>query len=111
LFFFGRKHSRIIAQSENLENDGTPALSTDRRAKPIEEATITVGKGTPLDSDPQPLVFNHLMPVMLEQSPKLKGFKCDQNLLKTKDEQITGSQYKLPKGTVTNLGHESPASK
>jgi hypothetical protein len=108
LFSFGRKHSRIFAQNENTENDGTPALSTDRKAKPIEGVTITVGKGTPLDSVPQPVVFNRPMPVMLDQVPQFKGITSDQNFLRTQGEQITGSQHKFPKGTVTNLGHESP---
>jgi hypothetical protein len=108
LFFFGRKHSRIFAQNENLENDGTPALSTDRRAKPIEGVTITVGKGTPVDSVPQPVVFNRPMPVMLEQVSQFKGIVCDQNVLRTKEEQITGSQHKFPKGTGINLSDESP---
>jgi hypothetical protein len=108
LFFFGRKHSRIFAQNENLENDGTPALSTDRRAKPIEGVTITVGKGTPVDSVPQPVVFNRPMPVMLEQVPQFKGIMCDQNVLREQGEQITGSQHQFPKGTVTNLSDEFP---
>jgi hypothetical protein len=108
LFFFWRKHSRIFAQNENLENDGTPALSTDRRAKPTEGVTITVGKGTPVESVPQPVVFNRPMPVMLEKIPQFKGITCNQNVLKTQGEQITGSQHKFPKGTVTNLSDESP---
>jgi hypothetical protein len=108
LFFFGRKHSRIFAENENLENDGTPALSTDRRAKPIEGATITVGKGTPVDSVPQPVVFNRPIPVMLDQVPQFKGIMCDQNVLRTQGEQITSSQHKFPKGTVTNQSDESP---
>jgi hypothetical protein len=108
LFFFGRKHSRIFAQNENLENDGTPALSTDRRVKPIEGATITVGNGTPLDTVPQPVVFNRPIIEMLEQVPQFKGIMCDQNVLRTQGEQITGSQHKFPKGTVTNLSDESP---
>jgi hypothetical protein len=108
LFFFGRKHSRIFAQNENLENDGTPALSTDLRAKPIERVTITVRKGTPVDSVPQPVVFNRLMPVIMEQVPQFKGIMCDQNVLRAQGEQITGSQHKFPKGTVTNLSDEFP---
>jgi hypothetical protein len=108
LFLFGRKHSRIFAQNENTENDGTPALSTDRRAKPIEGVTITIGKGTPLDSVPQPVVFNRPIIEMLQQVPQFKGIMCDQNVLRTQGEQITDSQHKFPKGTVTNLADESP---
>jgi phosphate/sulfate permease len=110
LFFFWRKHSRIFAQNENLENDGTPASSTDRRDKPIKGVTITVGKGSPMDSVPQPVVFNRPMPVMQEQVPQFKGITCDQNVLRTQGEQINSSQSKFPKGSVTVLANESPAS-
>jgi phosphate/sulfate permease len=111
LFFFWRKHSRIFVQNENLENDGTPASSIDRRDKPIKGVTVTVGKGSPVDSVPQSVVFNRPMPLMLEQVPQFKGITFEQNVLRTQGDQINSSQSKFAKGTVTVLADKSPGSR
>jgi hypothetical protein len=89
LFFFLRKHSRIFAIKENLENDGVPAIPTDQGAKPIEQLTIKVERSTPVDSTPQHVVFNHHRPIMPEQVPTFKGIKLDQEILRPKGEQMT----------------------
>jgi hypothetical protein len=108
LFFFRGKHSRIFVQPENLKNDGVPALSNDRKDKPIEQLTVEVKKGTPVDSIPQPVVFNKPVPEMLEQVSAFKGITCDQNILETQGETIISPLHKFSKGTVSVPLEESP---